>query len=87
MTTVVATCEEAVRTPSRMPFAAVAALMLLAASSACAPRPVNCPPPPDRFDSTRGFTREKYKQEVHPAMAATAVVLAAASMLAGHRCD
>ena len=74
------------RTPSRTPLAAMAALMLLAASSACAPRPVHCSPQPDRFDSNRGFTRENHS-EVHPAMAAAAVALAAGSMLAGHRCD
>ncbi len=74
------------RTPSRTPLAAMAALMLLAASSACAPRPVHCSPQPDRFDSNRGFTRENYA-EVHPAMAATAVAVTAAGLLAGYRCD
>ncbi len=64
----------------------MAALMLLAASSACAPRPVHCSPQPDRFDSNRGFTRENYA-EVHPAMAATAVAAAAVGVLAGARCD
>ena len=74
------------RTPSRTPLAAMAALMLLAAPSACAPRPVHCSPQPDRFDSNRGFTRENYA-EVHPAMAATAVAAAAVGVLAGARCD
>ena len=72
------------RTPSRTPLAATTILALLAAASACAPRPVHRPPQPDssgRFDSHRVFTRESYA-EVHPAMAATT-----AGLLAGHRCD
>lgn len=73
------------RTPSRTPLAAMTALVLLAASSACAPRPAHCSPQRDRFfDSDRGFTRERYA-EVHPAMAATAVAVTAACLLAGHR--
>ncbi len=74
------------RTPSRTPLAAMTALVLMAASSACAPRPVHCSPQPDRFDSNRDFTRENYA-EVHPAMAATAVAAAAVGVLAGARCD
>ncbi len=74
------------RTPSRTPLAAMIALVLLAASSACAPRPVDCSPQPDRFDGNRGFARESYA-EVRPAMAATAVAVAAAGLLAGHRCN
>jgi len=62
------------------------ALVLMAASSACAPRPVDCPPQRDRFDSVRGFTRERYK-EVHPVMARTAVAVTAAGLLAGYRCN
>lgn len=70
----------------KTPLAAAAASMLVAASTACAPRPVHCSPRPDRLDSNRGFTRENYA-EVHPAMAATAVAVAAVGMLAGARCN
>ena len=72
------------RTPSRTPLAATTALVTLAASSACAPRPDHCSPQPDRFDTNRGFTRENHA-EAHPAMAATAVAVTAAGLLAGHR--
>ena len=74
------------RAPSRTPNAVVAALALLAATSACAPGPRHCPPQPDRLDSHRGFTRDNYA-ELHPAMAVAAVALSAAGLLAGRRCD
>ena len=64
---------------------AAAALVLLAALSACAPNPRYCSPQPDRFDTTRGFTRENYA-EVHPVMAVSAVAFSAVGLLAGHRC-
>lgn len=70
---------------SRTPLAAAAALVLLAALSACAPNPRYCLPQPDRFDTTRGFTRENYAG-VHPVMAVSAVAFSAVGLLAGHRC-
>jgi len=75
------------RTLSRTSLGAAAALVLLAATSACAPGPGFCSPQPDRsdrFDSNRGFTRENYAP-VHPVMGAAAVAGTAACMLAGHR--
>ena len=75
------------RTPSRTPTASVAALALLFASSACAPGPRYCWAGSDRFhNGERGFTRENHA-EVHPAVAVSAVVLAAASMVAGQSCE
>ena len=65
------------RTPSRTPTGSVAVLALLFASSACAPGPRYCSAGSDRFhNGERGFTRENHA-EVHPAMAVSAVVLAA----------
>ena len=87
MTTAIATCEEAVRTPSRTPLAGVAALVLLAAAtSACAPKRHQCSPQPDHFDRNRSTAREN-DVEVLPAVAAAAVAFTAIGMLAGHRCD
>ena len=71
-------------TSSRTSFSAAAALVLLAATSACAPGPGFCSPQPDRFDSNRGFTRENYAP-VHPVMGVTAVAGTAACLLAGYR--
>lgn len=73
------------RTPSKTLPAVVAALALVAATSACAPGPRYYSPQPDRLDSSRGFTRENYA-EVHPAMAVAAVAVSAVGLLAGHRC-
>lgn len=75
------------RTPSRTPpLAAATALVLLAASSACAPGPRYCSPQPDRFERNRSTAREN-DVEVPPTVGAAAVAVAAAGMLAGARCN
>lgn len=87
MTIGVAACEEAMRTPPRTLAASVAVLALLFALPACTPGPRYCSTASDRFhDGERGFTRENYA-EVHPVVAASAVVLAAASLFAGQSCE
>jgi hypothetical protein len=75
-----------VRTFFRTPLAATAALVLLAAPSACAPQPRDCSPRTDRFDSNGGRPSEN-DRGVHPATAVAAVALAGAGALAGHRCS
>ncbi len=70
------------RTLFKMPLAATAALILLAALSACAPLPRDCSPQPDHFDSNRGFTRENYAR-VHPVTVVAAVIFTTVSTLTG----
>ena len=72
------------RTSSRTPFAAAAALVLLA--SACAQGPRYCHPQPDRFDRNRSTAREN-DVEVLPAVGLAAVAFTAVGMLAGSRCN
>jgi hypothetical protein len=74
------------RTLFKAPLTATAALVLLAAPSACAPVPRYCSPQADRFDSNGGRS-SKNDQEVHPSTGVAAVALAAAGALAGDRCN